>query len=827
VKLKEIAPDMNPRTIHPVGHLWRTVALGLLAVAGTTPVGATLVVYPNTPNFQSDGKVTGTLNGQSVTFEYQHTYHPDSKGPKEFKASYVRFAADAPVNVQMTVGATINAAFLRTVGKDLSFTRNGSSFEFTLPGPGTYYLQLPDLNTAGITYTVFFFFDDLEAYSAYQQAFLSARNVLNNGVVSHPTLDQTGAVQNVLNGHGAIYFPAGTFRTGQLTIGSNTTIYLAPGALLKGTDSYNTDQYLYTNGAQNVRIAGLGVIDANGLTSGNMATSSHLYNAEAITNLSISDVIVRNSNSWSLHVRRCDQVSLVNVKVFSGKDGIDPDGTRDMTVRRAVIQSVDDGFAVKSKFSGRSCERVTMRDCIVFSCASSLKIGTENYEGTVRDVTWDGCDAVDADRGCILYTNKDEGDAPISNITWRNIRIFNYPSWYGETGGAPFQFHNLYGASVSNLLLENIVATPTEICTTYGTVSATFRNVIVNGASSIPSTGMTFQGVIWPGVVSLNCPVVFIAPSARNQNEYCNGDEVTVTVQHPYGEATSRVDLFADQQPAGTRTTAPYRFTLAGLSRGEHVLTASATDVAGGVNTTAPGRIQIIQNTAPTLVSNSLSATTLIADNATTYTVTLTGNDIDGVSDLVDMRILLDDGIYASEHARGNLAWGASDVDIAYYGGQWTFMGDAAGGGRWAWRLNEWGSDTYITPLSAATSVAGNQRSVTFTLAVKRAWAPAVSQRLRGFARDIAGADTTWILPPGLYDVIGFAPGDFDRDGDVDQVDFGRFQSCYVGPGVEQTQPACMEARLDADVDVDLDDFAVFQACMSGPRVAADLRCDR
>ena len=71
------------------------------------------------------------------------------------------------------------------------------------------------------------------------------------------------------------------------------------------------------------------------------------------------------------------------------RDGIDPDGTRDMTVERTVIQSIDDAFAIKSKFSGRSCERVTMRDCIVFSCASSLKIGTENYYGVVKDILWD------------------------------------------------------------------------------------------------------------------------------------------------------------------------------------------------------------------------------------------------------------------------------------------------------------------------------------------------------------------------------------------------------------------------------------------------------
>jgi hypothetical protein len=72
------------------------------------------------------------------------------------------------------------------------------------------------------------------------------------------------------------------------------------------------------------------------------------------------------------------------------------------------------------------------------------------------------------------------------------------------------------------------------------------------------------------------------------------------------------------------------------------------------------------------------------------------------------------------------------------------------------------------------------------------------------------------ILPP---------PGDQDRDGDVDQADFGVFQGCYTGPGRRQTDPACRFARLDHDVDVDLNDFGVFQRCVSGPNIPADPAC--
>jgi len=58
---------------------------------------------------------------------------------------------------------------------------------------------------------------------------------------------------------------------------------------------------------------------------------------------------------------------------------------------------------------------------------------------------------------------------------------------------------------------------------------------------------------------------------------------------------------------------------------------------------------------------------------------------------------------------------------------------------------------------------------------------------------------------------------DFDSDGDVDLEDFGRFQTCFNGPGRPPASPDCGSADLDGDGDVDLSDFASFQACFNGP----------
>lgn len=66
--------------------------------------------------------------------------------------------------------------------------------------------------------------------------------------------------------------------------------------------------------------------------------------------------------------------------------------------------------------------------------------------------------------------------------------------------------------------------------------------------------------------------------------------------------------------------------------------------------------------------------------------------------------------------------------------------------------------------------------------------------------------------------------GDFDEDGDVDQEDYGRFQTCF-SDHLPQNDPACLPARMDADNYVDQDDLAIFLRCHTAANVPADPDC--
>lgn len=70
-----------------------------------------------------------------------------------------------------------------------------------------------------------------------------------------------------------------------------------------------------------------------------------------------------------------------------------------------------------------------------------------------------------------------------------------------------------------------------------------------------------------------------------------------------------------------------------------------------------------------------------------------------------------------------------------------------------------------------------------------------------------------------------YSVGDFDGDGDVDQEDFGIFQTCLSASFVAVTDLRCEPGRMDGDSDVDQADLAVFLRCHTLPGVAADPDC--
>ncbi len=223
----------------------------------------------------------------------------------------------------------------------------------------------------------------------------------------------------------------------------------------------NRGAYISIQDAKNVKILGSGTIDTNGMVAysrnGRGETKIRAVNVFKSENVLFEDVLLRNSNSWAVHIMQSKDFTARNVKIFSGKDGFDPDSSHDVLIEHVFIQSYDDSIAVKARHPGWTTERITIRDSIVSSVKSALKIGTETRD-LITDVTFDNIDVFDGERGIVLY-GYDGG--PIRDVTWKNIRLFMI-DWSDERySGSVFHFVLSLRdgpTTVENCVVENITA---------------------------------------------------------------------------------------------------------------------------------------------------------------------------------------------------------------------------------------------------------------------------------------------------------------------------------------------------------------------------------
>lgn len=276
-------------------------------------------------------------------------------------------------------------------------------------------------------------------------------NVRDYGVTSQGI--QTANIQRALDdcakrpGGGTVYFPAGVYHTGTIRIRDNTTVYLAPGSLIVASgnpDDFPIDEGMPEQGTHgpttsnsrlimfdhcsNSAIRGYGVIEGRGhILRNKHKRHAQLMDVTASKNIRIEDVVFRNSCGWTLHILGCDRVRVENLKIINdfgvaNTDGIDPDGSRNVYVRRYFGYCGDDAVAIKTTGNAgvlQPAVNVEFRDCVVMTRKTAYKIGTETY-ADIHDVLFDSCEAVNSSRGIGLW----ECDGhTISNVTFRDMKL--------------------------------------------------------------------------------------------------------------------------------------------------------------------------------------------------------------------------------------------------------------------------------------------------------------------------------------------------------------------------------------------------------------------
>ena len=230
-----------------------------------------------------------------------------------------------------------------------------------------------------------------------------------------------------------VYFGPGLHELTNLTVGDNTTIYIAGGAYIRGgmdSDEKPTQMGVRTMllptfqlSGKNVTIRGRGIIEQADIPRAKRRYSLLVHDAQDVA---IEGIIFLDPSHWTVPIKRSDNVHVDNIKIIGRRgnsDGVDISSSRDVLVENCFMRTLDDLVVVKSRTGQGEAKNIHVRKCVLWNeLAHCLSIGAELREN-VSNVLFEDCDVIhDVGRETALRIYHCD-NAVISDITFQNIRV--------------------------------------------------------------------------------------------------------------------------------------------------------------------------------------------------------------------------------------------------------------------------------------------------------------------------------------------------------------------------------------------------------------------
>jgi len=293
--------------------------------------------------------------------------------------------------------------------------------------------------------------------------------------------------------NGVLYFGPGVHRpkdlpNNQIRIPSNTTVYLAPGAVLKAK--------LLVDKVENVRIIGRGILD-------HPARGVEITDSKKVL---VDGITIVNPEHYTIFGGGSEGITIKNLKSFSctkWSDGIDMMCCRNVLVDNVFMRNSDDCIALYNhrwNWWGGS-DNITVQNSILWAdIAHPINIGghgdPESVEGeTISNLVFRNIDILEQDeddppyQGCMAI---DAGDNnTVRNVLFEDIRVENIQE--GRLFYVNVRFNRKYDKQPGRQI-ENV----------------TFRNITYNGIGEHPSVirgldnqrmvhGITFENILING----------------------------------------------------------------------------------------------------------------------------------------------------------------------------------------------------------------------------------------------------------------------------------------------------------------------------------------
>jgi hypothetical protein len=281
-----------------------------------------------------------------------------------------------------------------------------------------------------------------------------------------------------------IYFGPGVHEVAGVTVGSGKTVYVAAGAVVKGTAEGRRP--VFTLQGEHIVLRGRGVIDGS-------LCPTHSRNLLLVRgkDITVEGVIFRDSSVWTIPIRQSDRVTVKNAKLLgyrANSDGIDVCNSRDVTIEGCFIRTLDDLIVVKTDKGQGEARRIVARKCVLWNeVAHALSVGAEIRED-VDDVLFQDCDVIH-DKGREWTLRVFHCDAArVSNVRFENIRIEESPRLISLWIGKFVWTRDPERGHIQNVAFKDVVAVAdplrielTGFDETHAVSDVVFQDVRING----------------------------------------------------------------------------------------------------------------------------------------------------------------------------------------------------------------------------------------------------------------------------------------------------------------------------------------------------------
>lgn len=257
---------------------------------------------------------------------------------------------------------------------------------------------------------------------------------------------------------GTIYIPSGKYLCGTVYLHDNIQVIFEMGAVLLGSkntrDDFTPDEFrdepLYQDAShsyynhslfvarrcENITFSGFGTIDMQsawemderdfGLSLIDRKRGAKIFTFVECKNIVIKDLKLRNATDLTVYLLGCERVKIHSLDIKAHIDGISPDCCKDVIISDCIVETGDDGIAIKSSYSlsrFQICENVAISNCIVSSRCSAIKLGTESNAG-YRNIVVSNCIIENTRLSGIALEIADGGtmeNIGVCNITMKNV----------------------------------------------------------------------------------------------------------------------------------------------------------------------------------------------------------------------------------------------------------------------------------------------------------------------------------------------------------------------------------------------------------------------